>query len=230
MISGPKPVPDTSETESPYQYHIDFLREITDSAISNDTRKLEHPSIVGTLIFIRTTIREKELGHVEFAPLYEAAKQAIQEHLGIDYLRDWIEKIAMVEAQYAKKKPDPIDSSTQRKTSSDEARDELSAYFNDIWKRTTATSFESVEKLNLADLNEDEFCTQVVRSEPFSYGKHKEENASIDLKTSIKKILKFIKKENPDLHARLETKVDNRIGEIKRRIADTDPSKLDARR
>jgi hypothetical protein len=125
-------VPDTSETESPYQYHIDFLRNIAAFARSKNTSELEHPSVVGTLIFIRTTIREKEIGHEEFTPLYDAAKESIQEHLGIDYLRDWIEKIGLVEAQYAKKKPEPIDGPAQRKSSSDDVRDELSAYFNDI--------------------------------------------------------------------------------------------------
>ena len=85
MSAGPKPVPDNSEAPSPYQYHIDFLRDIANFAKSNNTQELEQPSIIGTLIFIRTTVREKEAGAEEFAPHYEATKQAIQEHLGIDY-------------------------------------------------------------------------------------------------------------------------------------------------
>jgi hypothetical protein len=97
-----------------------------------------------------------------------------------------------------------------------------------FWKRVSATSFDAVEKLNLTNLNEDEFCIQVVRSDPYNYGNHKEEDASIDLINVIKKVLKFIKKENIDLHARIETKVKNKIGEIKRRIHDADPSELDA--
>jgi hypothetical protein len=147
--------------------------------------------------------------------------------LGVDYLRAWIENIEVMEARYAKKKPEPVDSSAQRKSSSDEVRDELLKYFNDKWKRLSATSFESVEKLSLADLNEDEFCIYVVKAHPYNYGNHKEENESIDLINLIKKILKFIKKENVDLHARLEVKVNNQIGKIKRRIADGDPSELD---
>jgi Virulence-associated protein E len=227
MISGPKPVPDNSEKESPYQYHIDFLIALANWAVSKEKEELEHPKTIAMLIFIRTTIRQKEPGFDEFAPLYDAAKEAIQTHLGIVYLRAWIEHIEIKEAQYAKKKPEPVDSGAQRKSSSDEVRDELSKYFNDIWKRLSAISFESVEKLNLTDLNEEEFPIYMVRAEPYNYGKHKEDNASIDLKTLIKKILGFIKKENIDLHARLETKYKNRLGEVKRRIHDADPSELD---
>lgn len=227
MSSGPKPLPDNSEKDSPFQYHVDFLRDIGDLAKSKDVEELEHPSTMGNVIFIRTTIREKEIGHEEFAPHYEAAKEAIITHLGVDYLRAWIENIEVMEARYAKKKPEPVDSSAQRKSSSDEVRDELLKYFNDKWKRLSATSFESVEKLSLADLNEDEFCIYVVKAHPYNYGNHKEENESIDLINLIKKILKFIKKENVDLHARLGVKVNNQIGKIKRRIADGDPSELD---
>jgi hypothetical protein len=39
--------------------------------------------------------------------------------------------------------------------------------------------------------------------------------------------MKFIKKENPSLRERLQTIILNRIGEIKRRIHDGDPSELD---
>jgi hypothetical protein len=67
----------------------------------------------------------------------------------------------------------------------------------------------------------------VVRSNPYNYGKHMEENESIDLINLIKKVLKFIKKENVDLHSRLEVKINNQIGKIKRLIADADPSELD---
>jgi hypothetical protein len=61
VSSGPKPLPDNSEKESPFQYHIDFLRDIGDLAKSKDVEELEHPRTMGNVIFIRTTIREKEL-------------------------------------------------------------------------------------------------------------------------------------------------------------------------
>jgi hypothetical protein len=110
---------------------------------------LEHPSIIGVLIFIRTTIREKELGADEFQPHYDAAKQAIQEYLGIDYLQGWIEKTEVVEAQYTKKKPEPVDSNAQRKSSTDEAKEEFTKYFNDLWKRLTATTFDTIGEIEV---------------------------------------------------------------------------------
>jgi hypothetical protein len=39
--------------------------------------------------------------------------------------------------------------------------------------------------------------------------------------------LRFIKKENPDLHARLEAKIKSKTSEARRCIADADPSELD---
>lgn len=215
-----------SEKELPFQGHINLLQEFADFAKAKNIRELEHPSVLATIIFIRTTIREKEFGADEFAPHYEATKQVIQEHLGIEYLRSWIDKIETLEAKYAKKKPKPVDNAEQRKPSPD-LRETLSAYFNDLWKRLNATSFDSVEKLELSNLNDDEFCLNVVGAVPFNWGKHKDENELIGLNNTIKNILKFIKKENPDLHARLEAKIKSKTSEAKRRMADANPSELD---
>src|ERR1700722_10938493 len=65
-------------------------------------------------------------------------------------------------------------------------------------------------------------------SEPYrSIGESiKMKNESIDLNNTIKNILRFIKRENPDLHARLEAKIKVKTSEAKRRLADADPSEL----
>src|ERR1700722_19457486 len=178
MISGSESM--RSEQESPFQGHINLLQEFANFGKEKNTRELEHPGVLATIIFVRTTIREKEFGAEEFAPHYEITKQAIQEHLGIDYLRSWIEKIETLETKYAKKKPKPE------------------------------------EVISRSERNPQHV--------PFNWGKHKDENESIDLNNTIKNILRFIKRENPDLHARLEAKIKVKTSEAKRRLADADPS------
>ena len=78
MISGSESM--RSEQESPFQGHINLLQEFANFAKEKNIRELEHPGVLATIIFVRTTIREKEFGAEEFAPHYEITKQAIQEH------------------------------------------------------------------------------------------------------------------------------------------------------
>lgn len=139
------PDPNNAPGSTPFDYHINFLQDVANLARLKNVRDLEHPSLTGTVIFVRTTIREKEIGHAEFAPHYEAAKQAIEQHLGIDYLRSWIEMIEATEARYARKKPDPVDSSAQRKPRTEDFRERLTAYFSNLWKQLNATTFECRE-------------------------------------------------------------------------------------